>query len=252
MPSVEVHVLTFNEEDIIPWTLAHYAMFADRIIVHDSFSTDATRDICRSFGATVVDWDTQNQINDQLARELKSTCWMGTECDWVIVADADELIYSPRMPMHELLRRYDAGGLAAAKPIGWELCSDTFPQYQPGRQLYDVVQHGARDENYGKPVLFSPRRVWRMNFGAGAHDCEPFYKSGVRPTNFNTPTDPPAWLLHAKHLGPVDRIAKEFERDQSRLSAVNHEMKWGNFAPPADFANERRATILANLQRIIL
>ena len=103
---IQVHILAFNEEDILPYTLRHYSQFATKIIVHDSFSTDRTREICKDYGAEVRDWDTGGVLNDNLSRELKSTAWIGTDADWVITADADELIYFPK-GVTQTLEEYD-------------------------------------------------------------------------------------------------------------------------------------------------
>ena len=93
--NVEVHIVTYNEERILPWTLRHYGTFAARIVVHDSFSTDRTREIAWKAGAEVIDWDTVGQVNDQLLSELKNSCWLGTKAQWVIVCDADEFLWFP-------------------------------------------------------------------------------------------------------------------------------------------------------------
>lgn len=248
LPRIEVHLLAYNEEAILPYTLRHYLTYAARVIVHDAFSTDRTRDVCREYGVEVRDWETDG-INDQLARELKDHCWKGTDADWAITADADELLHFPR-GAGPTLAEYDRQGVAVAKPHGWELCSDVFPT--TAGQIYDEVWYGARDDKwYAKPILFSPRRVASMNFAPGAHSCNAVLRDGTVLGDPKAPSDPPCFLLHCKHLGPVERVAAEYAADRQRLSAINVQRKWGNFDDPLKHAREKRAGILSRIERVV-
>jgi glycosyltransferase involved in cell wall biosynthesis len=49
---IHCHLLTRNEQHILPYSLRHYATFCERIFVHDMGSTDGTLEIAKSFGAT--------------------------------------------------------------------------------------------------------------------------------------------------------------------------------------------------------
>src|SRR6185436_5072198 len=139
---VEVHILTYNEEAILPYTLRHYNTFAQPVVVHDAFSTDRTREIAKEYGAVVLDWDCP-EINDLIAMNLKNSCWKGTGADFVICADADELMYFPRGTSWSL-EMYKEVGVAIVKPHGFELCSATFPKTQG--QIYEEVKMGAPDD----------------------------------------------------------------------------------------------------------
>lgn len=247
--NVEVHILTYNEEAILPYTLRHYATYATRIILHDSFSTDRTRDIAREAEVEVLDWPTDG-INDKLAAYLKNNCWKGSKADWVITADADELIYFPKGARSTLLN-YIRQGLPCVKPHGFELCSPVFPTTKG--QLYEEVQMGARDDKwYGKPILFSPTKILETNFAMGAHSCRAqlvthkWWKSGEQPQ-----TEPPTYLLHCKHLGPIERVAREYNTDLQRLSEVNRRNGWGNQGDGHKHAVEKRMNILSHLQQVI-
>jgi glycosyltransferase involved in cell wall biosynthesis len=245
----DVHLLCFNEAEILPYTLRHYRTFADRIIVHDGFSTDRSRDIAASFGAEVADWDTGGKLNDKLAMELKNTCWLGTTADWVICADADELIYFPE-GAEKTLREYDEFEVSLVKPHGWEMCSDVFPTGDG--QLYDYVKMGAKEERwYSKPILFSPKRVASVQFSPGAHQVKARYHDGKlipHPVNYSYPA---TYLLHCKHLGPVERIAARYDAVRKRLAPVNEKHRWGNFEPGLKHAQDKRDAILPRLEQVI-
>jgi len=55
MPPISVVIITFNEEHNIERCLRSVQGIADEIVVLDSLSTDRTAEICRSFGATVIE-----------------------------------------------------------------------------------------------------------------------------------------------------------------------------------------------------
>jgi glycosyltransferase involved in cell wall biosynthesis len=86
MASLSVVITTFNEERNIGRCLASVKSVADDIVVVDSFSTDATETICRSFGATFIKrpWDdyssAKNFGNGKAAHDL------------VLSLDADEAL----------------------------------------------------------------------------------------------------------------------------------------------------------------
>ncbi|HEY6122817.1 MAG TPA: glycosyltransferase family 2 protein [Pyrinomonadaceae bacterium] len=60
--------------------------WADEIVVVDSYSTDATLDICREFGAHIVQHEYINSA--------KQKNWAVTQCrhEWVLQIDADEVL----------------------------------------------------------------------------------------------------------------------------------------------------------------
>jgi (heptosyl)LPS beta-1,4-glucosyltransferase len=82
---VSVVVLTKNEESYIERCL-NSVSWADEVIVLDSGSSDQTREIARSLGATVY----EQQWLGWLPQRLKSISLARN--DWVFVIDADEIV----------------------------------------------------------------------------------------------------------------------------------------------------------------
>jgi glycosyltransferase involved in cell wall biosynthesis len=83
MPLFSVAIVTLNEEENLPRTLASVA-WAEEIVVVDSGSTDRTVEIARSFGATVIErpWPGfAAQKNFAIAQCTGS---------WILTLDADE------------------------------------------------------------------------------------------------------------------------------------------------------------------
>lgn len=246
--NIETHVLCFQEEQILPYCLRHYASFCERIIVHDAFSTDRSRDIAREYGAEVVDWKTDG-LNDALSKKLKEDAVMNCKADWCIVCDADELAYFPNGPSFTL-DSYQSQGIAIPKPRGFEMVSDVFPTTT--QQIYDEVQFGASaDHWYAKCALTAPKLLRSIIYSAGAHEAWATLKDGTKFNSNIPPTEPEYFLLHFKHLGPVERIAQKYDVQRTRLSAKNVAEKWGNFSPGIVHAKEKRANIMAGYRKVI-
>lgn len=87
MRPISAFVITRNEEAKIAECLASLA-WVDEIVVVDDFSTDATPEICASFGVRF------HQHRFAGFREQKSHAMSLTKNDWVLEIDADERVSS--------------------------------------------------------------------------------------------------------------------------------------------------------------
>ncbi|HEU4402484.1 MAG TPA: glycosyltransferase family 2 protein [Candidatus Polarisedimenticolia bacterium] len=78
-------VPTYNEEATLPGCLES-VRFADEILVVDSFSTDATREIARRFGARVLE--------HEYVYSARQKNWIIPQAthEWVLLVDADERV----------------------------------------------------------------------------------------------------------------------------------------------------------------
>jgi glycosyltransferase involved in cell wall biosynthesis len=85
--SAKISVLlpTFNNAEIIRATL-ECVTWADEILVVDSFSSDATLDICREYGARIV--------QHEYIQSAKQKNWSIPQCshEWVLQIDSDEVL----------------------------------------------------------------------------------------------------------------------------------------------------------------
>lgn len=249
IPLIEVHIVAYNEEEILPYTLRHYKTFASRIIVHDGGSTDRTRAICAEYGIDVLDWDTAGKINDELLRILKETCWNGTDAAWVIMVDADEFVHFPG-GVELTLKKFDQQDIAAVKCKGFEMESPTYPDTMG--QIYEQVDHGSPDDRwYGKPCLLAPGRIQSIHFTHGAHECIVTRKNGRREPSPKVPHNPPAMLLHYHHLGPVQRVGTRYDGNKSRFSDENKKHGWGWQGDGLSHSIQKRAAILAQRRKVL-
>jgi hypothetical protein len=243
------HILCYNEAEIIGYTVRHYRTYCSRVIVHDLGSSDGSQAKAVQEGASVTQHDCKGEFDDRLNKQIKQESWKNTTADWVIQADADELIYFPH-GAKDSLANYESQGLAVIKPYGYEMLSDDFPT-GPG-QIYDYVKMGGRDDKwYAKPILFSAKRVAHMEFSTGAHTVETKLKNGRTLPDPQKFTSPPAFLLHFHHIGGLERITRRYDENQKRHSAINKKMRWGNQEPAAKHALDKRNLILPKLERVI-
>lgn len=257
---IEVHILTHDDEQMLDWSVRHYQQIADKIVIHDGgpvgrvepFPALNVSHPCK--GIYVEPWDTAGELNDELARNLKNSCWLGTDADWVIVVDADELIWAEglRYILADKLR----SGAAILRPHGFEMFSDYWftPECHPNTQITDLVKDGAPDDQwYAKPVVFSPRLVLDSGFGIGAHESDPVLRGGRRfHVGQNWPYCDGLCLLHFKSIfGGLERIAKRYDATRKRLASVNVRNGWGNFKPGREHAQEKRDLLLPNVRRVV-
>lgn len=84
-PAISVLLPTYNCANIVRNTLES-VKWADEILVVDSFSTDATLDICREYGARI--------IQHEYINSAKQKNWAIPQCahEWVLQIDTDEVL----------------------------------------------------------------------------------------------------------------------------------------------------------------
>ena len=246
---VEVHLLRYGDSWLVPYVVRHYLTYADKVVLHDAGGGPLPAFI--DYRVKVEPWDCP-EVNDIRYAQLRNDCWKGTDADWCVVGDLDELIYFPEGAAKSL-GAYTQMGAAVIRPHGFEMFSETYPT-NPHGQIYDEIKHGAPDTKwYSKPILFSPKLVSDMRFGMGSHEASPVLHDERR---FHVGSKwphakPPAYLLHYHHIGPAKDIADKYDATISRMADVNKKNRWGNLEPGPKHVADKRALILPNLQQVI-
>jgi hypothetical protein len=250
-PRVEVHVLRYGDDWLVPYVVRHYLSFASKVVIHDAgggASIEALSEM--DSRVCVIPWDCP-EVNDIRYADLRNECWKGTDADWVVVGDLDELLYFPE-GAEESLGAYTRMGAAVPKPHGFEMFSETYPATDG--QIYDEIKMGAPDLKwYSKPILFNPKMVSHMGFGLGSHEADPYLHDGRRfHVGPKWPFAKPAcWLLHYHHIGPAQDVGDKYDATITRMCAENKKNHWGNLAPGHIHVKEKRDKILPNLFRVI-
>lgn len=248
---ISAHLLAYNEQKIIPYSVRHFRTFCHSVTVHDLGSQDQTRELAIKEGATIRQWNCENKTNDPLNSAIKNSCWLNDDTDWVICADADELWYFPE-GVESTLNEYEKQQLAIVKPHGFEMTSETFPTTKG--QIYEEVKWGARDDHwYGKPTMFSKKRVAATNIGMGAHEVSIVLKDGhqILVRQGSKQSAPPCFLTHMHHLGSIEEIGAGYDGIIKRHGEMNKKMGWGIQANPLQHAKDKRAYIMSRLEKVI-
>jgi glycosyltransferase involved in cell wall biosynthesis len=213
---IEAYILTWNESDIITLVIKHYQKFCDNVIIMDNYSTDNTCQIAESMGCEVRKFGTQF-FDDAENMKCKNNCWKGSDADWVIVCDADEvLLLNPQVPraisLEELGNDYKQPTIF--QTYGWQIMSEEMPK----DDLLEIT-NGYHFANYSKSIAFSPKHIQEINYNPGAHKCNPIGNVVW--------SDETLYLLHYKHIGGVQRTIKRYSEYKKRLSRNNIKNGWG-------------------------
>jgi len=200
---VWVYSIFFNEAPMMAYFMRHYSAFADKIILFDDHSTDSGPEIARRMGAEVRPYPGAG-FDDVAHAEFSSDAYREArgQADWVIWADADELVYHPLILM--TLGRYMASGVTLPLIDGWQMFCDHFPT--TGEQITDEIKYGAPWAPQGKPCVLNP--AIDVRWGAGRHGT--YHAEGAVRSQAAEIKN-----LHYRHLGEAHyngRNAKNFER----------------------------------------
>lgn len=216
---IHVYTVAWNEESILPHFLRFYARLAERIVVYDNGSDDATAALVRAHPrAELRSYDTGGTLHDGVKAELLSSCYREVRgvADWVIAVDCDELLYHPRLL--EVLARYAREGVTLPRVRGYSMVTDDpVPPAGDARLLPERYAWGAPNPNFDKRCVFAPEVDIR--FGFGQHRCAP---AGPVVESREAALK----LLHYKHFC-VDHVWRRYRRLRPRLSRFNRERGLG-------------------------
>ena len=166
---ISVYVIAFNEEEKIRDCL-NTVLWADEIILVDSFSTDNTQKIAKSMGAKVVNVEFKGF--GKLRNEAISHC----NGDWILSIDSDErctqevfneinsIISNPKYDIYKIPRRNYFMGK-------WIKYSGWYPNYrQPQLFKKDSLYYDEKPVHEGfisrskKPIGILKNSIWQVPF----------------------------------------------------------------------------------------
>ena len=213
--TIDVFSLCYNEEIILPYFLKHYKKFVRNITIYDNMSTDNSVNIMNEYGVNVIPYDTQGKLEESAFLSIKNNSWKGSDADWVIVCDTDELIYHENII--EVLTNTHANHIVTD---GYEMMSESLPTTEG--QIYEELKFGYFKPDYSKPCLFKPSEVKDINFGPGCHNADP---TGP---NIISIKDTGIKLLHYKYINR-EVLIKKYKHYKVRQSKEMIRKKWGNY-----------------------
>ena len=223
---VEAFLLCWNEIDIMRLVISHYQKFCDHITILDNFSTDGSDKLAREMGCQVKQFGNQF-FDDHENRNIKNNIWKGNQSDFVFIADFDEIPffsyvhtndeYEWDLSMTDLVTHLQIekeAGTTIFNTIGWQIMSEDWP----ANDLLEITT-GYEFSNYAKSIVFNPQALTEINYGFGAHECNP--KGNV------VWSELPLYVLHYKHIGGVQRTIDRYKQYQPRMSKNNRKFGHG-------------------------
>jgi len=216
MSVIHYYSICWNEEKILPFVLDYYTSICEKIVIMDNESDDNSTAIIKSYANTEVrSYSSNGEIRDDIYLDIKNNIWKESigKADWVIVCDADEILYHPHLvgKLEELKEK----GISIIKPHGFDMYAESFPE----KSLFEI-SNGIKDNRFlGKCIIFNPNLIKEINYSIGSHRCYPtgkikyYKKEDIK-------------LLHYKYLG-IDYLINRNEKHQSRLSNYNKENNFG-------------------------
>jgi len=229
---ITVYTLTFNEELLMKFMIDHYrSRFPGcRIVVYDNFSIDKTVEIALKNNCEIVPFDTNCMFSDRKNMEIKNTCWKDAITDWVLVCDLDELLDINL----KQLKAEEALGTTIIKPEVYDMIN------MVNNTDIASIKYGVKSPVDGKISLFNKKYIQEINFGIGAHSCNPKGKAVFSQSFYK--------MYHYNAISENITIEK-FKIRSARLSPDNIKNGWGLylFMTPdeirAEYAAERAKAV---------
>jgi len=204
---IEIFTIIYNEEIILQKFINHYReRFPNcEITIYDNMSTDNSRQIAIENSCKIIDYNSNNEIRDDLYLKIKNNCWKQSEIDWVLIVDADEFLDINQ----EQLQKEDCS-IILSKGYNMVNLEDDL--------IFENIKFGIRAKQYDKYYLFNKSKIKEINYEAGCHSANPKGEIKFSKNVYN--------LFHYTMLSEqylIDRYKRNFER----LSSINKKNGWG-------------------------
>jgi hypothetical protein len=207
----EAFIIQWNEP-LLHLTIRHYQQFCDKITIYDNFSSDGSDLVAQSMGCNVIKFGIKGQLSDAAYLKIKNYCWKNSQADWVIVCDADEILWHPNLKT--ILENENKRGATIFETHGYNIYAHETPTTS-----YLEIRNGFPDPSYSKKIIFNPQHIKDIRYSYGAHTCQP---SGTVVT-----ANERLWLLHYRNIGGPQRIIDRHAAYRKRMSDDNKRMGLG-------------------------
>lgn len=206
MIDIYVFLLCHNEEILIPHTIRHYKKHIPncQIIIYDNQSTDRSCEIAQHMGCKIVSWNSNNEMNEGLLKNIKNNCWKYIRRGGVIVADMDEWLC---ITQEELINEYNSGTTVLSVE-GYNIIGNS-----KAVDLSDIDLHSIKKAVHwkweSKNMCFFRPHIIDMNYSGGAHRCNPRGKVKYSDKLYKN--------KHMEFLGLpfiIDKMKKRYDRNE--------------------------------------
>jgi Glycosyl transferase family 2 len=207
---ITIYIITYNEQTILPYTIAHYrkAFPECNIIIYDNMSTDNTRKIANENDCIVIQFDTNEQVREDILIKIRNNCWKTCETPWALVCDADEHV---QITQKQLINE-DAGEATIIRTVGW----DAIGMHEENISFH-AMTYGVYSPGYGKYYCFNVKALEEINYEPGAHKACPIGNIKYSENVYKA--------FHYKWLS-LSYVVEKHKHLSSRMSKQNILNKW--------------------------
>lgn len=211
---ITIYTIAYNEEILLPYFISFYRkrFSSCNIVIYDNCSTDDTKNIALSKNCEVINFDTNNEINEYKYLDVKNNCWKKSSTDWVLICDVDEWFDINA----ENLIKEQKNKVTIFRSQSWNMVNMTPNWIDP-----DQINYGFRDPHYDKCLLFNSKKILEINYNVGCHHANP--------VSFDSITYNDNYLMY--HMGWY--LDETYRKNKNlaygkRLSATNIKNNWGH------------------------
>ncbi len=182
---IELYTCGYNEAFQLQFAIDYWKLLiTDESELHvtyfDNMSTDDTLELLSKYDwITVKQFDTGGEMNEQVLTAIRNSCYKGSNADFCMVVDVDEVFYSKDIVGE--LKKLKEQGVGAVACDWYALCGDNVPTYKEGVLLHQqigkaykqYINHREGFSDYGKIQLFNPKMAIDMHYSMGMHYAFP-------------------------------------------------------------------------------
>ncbi len=167
---VNIFLLCYNEEILIPHTIQHYRQNIPdcKITIYDNMSIDKSVTIAKELNCEVISFNTNNKNDPLKKRDIFNNCWKNIDTEWVIVADMDEWL---SVTKQNLFDEYN-NNVSILSVKGYDMIGESKTIDLSDIDLYKInkyVLHNGLNKN----ICFYKPKIINMNYTPGHHTCKP-------------------------------------------------------------------------------
>lgn len=216
---IDAFILCYNEIKLFPFALQYWKRNFNHVYIYDNHSNDGILNEFNNYKdfITVIEYDSNNTIDDLEYINIKNNCWKQSNCDFVVVSDFDEFVYSNNLIQE--LEYMNENDMTIAKLRGYEMISYDFPNKDLNILSHEQIKYGTYESKMCKPILFNPKKIKEINYFSGAHYCEPV--GDIKWYDGNK-----IFLLHHKYIS-LDYVNEKHKIYNNRLSETNKQIGVG-------------------------
>lgn len=214
MLNINIFLLCYNEELLLPLTLKHYKSRFPSATIYliDNESTDNSVQIAKDNGCIIRSYSSNNQQDEQQLIWIRTHVWKEfVKEGWIIMCDMDEWLDMDEYQLNE----EDYNGTTIININGVNMVGES-----KTTDLSDIIlseiNRGFYDDSFSKKICFKYPAV-NIEFWWGAHKCWTF--GNVKYSNKKY------LLKHYNYLGEnylIEKHRKRYVRNEkSRSIGIN-------------------------------